>query len=497
MRAAGVLLPISALPSKYGIGSFSKEAYDFVDFLNDSGQRVWQLLPIGPTGVSNSPYQPLSAFAGNPYYICLEDLVEEGYLTSTEVNQAYYGDNEEKIDYGAVYDTHPRLLKEASKRFFEQKEQQKSEYTGFVKRNSYWLPDYALYMSLKDIHNASPWTDWEEGLKNRNEEAICEAELQNQEAIVYFYFEQYMFWKQIRKLNEYALSRGVHIINSMPFFVGHDSADVWANQKFFRLLESGHAGRVGAEHPSDIYPKGIKFLDPAYNWEALESDGYKWWLERIKHNSIAGGRLVIDNFSRFAESYEVSGGAEDATGGIYERGSSPDFVNRVAELAGIEGIIAEDINKDAALEKKLMEEGGYFDVRILENAFYGSADNRNLTHNHTKNCVVYTGTQDEAPLKSYLESLPPDDMFRLRKYIRSMDGDTGKLTWDFIREAYRSPADLCIVRMQDYLVLGEDTRFHDLRGSGRNWTWRLKKDAMSADLRSSIKSLTEEFYRNK
>ena len=494
MRTAGILFPVSSLPSAFGIGSFSKEAFEFIDFLHSAGQGAWQMLPIGPTGFSNSPYQPLSAFAGNPYFISLEDLIGQGLLNRDEVDAAFYGDNPENIDYGAVYRSHPALLKLASTRFFEQGEQRKTEYTAFVKKAVSWLPDYAMFMAFKDLHNGEPWTKWDEGYQKRIPDVMEKAEIEMQDSIVYYYFEQFIFRQQWKKLYEYAHQKNIRLIGDLPFYIAEDSVDCWAHPELFDLDEKGKPLSVDGCPPDSWCGCGQRWGNPTYNWEKQKEDRYAWWSARIKQSFALFDVLRIDHFGGFAEYYQIPYDLQDAKQGVMKVGPGMDFVQWLMELCNSEQIIAEDLGRMTPLKEKLMKDSGFAGMQVLQYAF-NNIDSIHLTHHHTKNSVVYTGTHDNTTLRAYIEEMTNEEREYARQYTGSVNTDYGQFTWDLIREAYRSVADTCIVPLQDYLVLGADSRINNPADCRSNWCWRLGAGVLSEALCASIRSLAGTYGR--
>ena len=494
MRTAGILLPVSSLPSDFGIGSFSKEAYEFIDFLHNAAQGAWQVLPMNPTGYSNSPYQPISAFAGNPYFISLEELINQGLLNRDEVNNAFYGELDDCVDYSAVYQTHPRLLKLAASRFFEQGEQNKSKYTAFVKKAVYWLHDYAMFMALKDLHNQAPWTQWEEGYKKRDPKKMEQAEIELQEQIVYYYFEQFIFRRQWTTLKEYAHSKQVKLIGDMPFYIAEDSADCWAHPEIFNLDQNGKPLTVDGCPPDALCAYGQKWGNPTYNWENQKKDGYAWWMMRFKQMMNLYDMIRVDHFGGFAECYAIPYNQESAENGAMSTGPGMDFVEKVKEICSSQQIIAEDLGRMTKAKETLMKDSGFYGMHVLQYAF-NNVESIHLTHFHTKNSVVYTGTHDNTTTRSYLEEMSHDEREYARRYIRSINTDYGQFTWDFIAEAYRSTADFCIIPLQDYLVLDKNSRINDPAKSDINWRWRLKKDTLSEALAISINHLSGTYGR--
>ncbi|MBR0091185.1 MAG: 4-alpha-glucanotransferase [Lachnospiraceae bacterium] len=493
-RTAGILLPVFALPSKCGIGSFSKEAYAFVDFLEKAGQGAWQVLPLGPTAYGNSPYQPVSAFAGNPFFISLEDLEEEGYLTKDEIEGEFFGNDQDRVDYGAVHYALPKLLKIACGRFFEQGMQRQGEYTAFVKKAAAWLPDYAMYMALKETHEGKSWDTWEDSFRVRNEEAIGKAELSLQDTIVYYYFEQFMFHKQWNALKTYANKKRVKIIGDVPFYVAYDSADVWAHPEVFKLDADFKPICVAGCPPDAFSPRGQRWGNPIYDWKYLKQGDYDWWMQRLKRNFELFDVLRIDHFHGFAEYYEIPASDETAENGIMIKGPGMDLVERIVRTYGKDAVIAENLGNQTPINEKLLAESGFAGMNVLQYAFT-SWDSCYLTHRHEKNSVVYTGTHDNTPVRAWVEEIGNDDRDFARAYIGSVHTDYGQFTWDFIREAYRSVANLSIVPLQDYMVFGADTRINFPGRTGDNWVFRLRPGSLSEALCMSIRRLSEVYGR--
>ena len=493
-RTAGILLPVFSLPTPYGIGGFSKEAYQFVDFLHGAGQGAWQVLPLGPTAYGDSPYQPVSAFAGNPYFISMEDLIEEGLLTRDEVETQYFGHNPERVDYGALHQVRPQLLRIACGRFLEQGMQRESEYTVFVKKAASWLPDYAMYMALKEYHDGKSWDRWEDAYRVRNEDAIAKAELTLEKAIVYYYFEQFIFHKQWSALKAYANKKQVKIIGDLPFYVAYDSADVWAHPEAFKLDADFKPITVAGTPPDAFSPQGQRWGNPIYDWKYLAKKDYDWWMQRMKRNFELFDVLRIDHFHGFAEYYEIPAADETAESGIMIKGPGMDLIEKFVRLYGTDAIIAENLGSQTKVNEKLLADSGFAGMSVLQYAFT-SWDSVYVTHRHIRNSVVYTGTHDNTPVRAWVEEIGNDDRDFARAYIGSIHTDYGQFTWDFIREAYRSVADVAIVPLQDYLVLGADTRLNYPGRSEGNWSWRMRPGGLSDALCGSIRRLSEVYGR--
>lgn len=506
MRASGILLPVFSLASAGGIGGFSKEAYEFIDFLNKAGQSYWQILPIGPTGFGNSPYQPFSAFAGNPYFIGMDQLVNQGLLEEWEVNEAGNGENIEKVDYGFLYNTRFDLLKKAFYRFEEKRwenELLNKKYLAFLEEEKGWLEDYACFMSFKEMHGGKPWYDWEEDLKKKKPAAVKKAKEECDESIRFIYFQQFEFEVEWVALRTYALSKQVQIIGDMPFYVSLDSADVWAHPEVFQLDKDLNPKVVAGCAPDAFSATGQLWGNPIYDWAKEKKNGYVWWKARLKRNYELYDVIRFDHFHGFSDYYAVPYGDKTAEHGKSCKGPGMDFFTAVYKELGLKDgkdaagnlrMIAEDLGTVTKENVKLLKDTGMPGMSILEYAFT-SWNSIYLSHCHERNSVVYTGTHDNAPVREWLEEIQPQELTFARKYINSMDGDYGRFTWDMIREAYHSVADICIIPLQDYLVKGKEARINTPGSANGNWEWRLLPNFLSDDLAGSIHELSATYGR--
>ncbi len=500
MRESGILFPILSLPSRYGIGCFSKEAFAFVDFLKASGQGYWQILPLGPTGFGDSPYQSFSAFAGNPYFISPEVLIEDGLLTRDECDGFNFGNNPERVDYGALYENRYKLLQLAYNRFLERKLDESAEYLAFLKKAENWLDDYCLYMALKEKHKGADWLHWEEEYRTRKPDAIKMVKKELADTMAFFRFQQYEFSVQWNKLHAYAAENHVKIIGDVPFYAALDSADAWSHPEIFFMDKDFHPSYVAGCKPDEISPKGQLWGNPIYDWKALAKNGYGWWMERIVRNYELFDVIRIDHFHGFAEYYAVPYGEETAENGISGKGPGIDFfkalekkIGRFTDENGMK-IIAEDLGTVTKDNLKLLHDSGIPGMNILQYAFTGW-DSIYITHKHTKNSVVYTGTHDNMPTLAWIEDMNDGSRDFTRRYLNSMHSDYGALVWEMIREAYRSVASLCIIPIQDYLVKGREARMNCPGSQGNNWQWRMKPNYLSAELAGSICNLAEIYGR--
>lgn len=500
MRESGILYPILSLPSQYGIGCFSKEAFTFVDFLKESGQGYWQILPLGPTGFGNSPYQSFSSFAGNPYFISPEVLAEDGLLTYQECDSFYFGDNVEYVDYGALYENRYKLLKLAFGRFLEKEMNKNEEYLDFLEKEKDWLDDYCLYMALKEKNEGADWLNWDDKYRTREPEAMEEAREELAENIDFFRFQQYEFDLQWKRLHSYAKSKNIKIIGDVPFYAAMDSADAWSHPEAFLMDGDLYPAFVAGCKPDEYSPQGQLWGNPVYDWEALSKNGYAWWIKRLERNYELFDVIRIDHFHGFCEYYAVPYGDMTAENGKSGKGPGMDFfkelekkIGKFTDDNGIK-IIAEDLGTVTQENVKLLKDSGIPGMQILQYAFTGW-DSIYLPYKHTKNSVVYTGTHDNPTTLSWFEDLNEGSRDFAKRYLNSSNSDYGALVWDMIREAYRSPSELCIIPIQDYIVKGREARMNCPGSCEGNWQWRVKPNFLSADLARSIRMLTETYGR--
>lgn len=500
MRESGILCPIFSLSSKFGIGCFSSEAYEFIDFLHDSGQGFWQILPLGPTGYGNSPYQPFSAFAGNPYFISPETLIEEGLLTWDECNSAFFGSDEEQVDYGAMYENRMALLEIAHKRFLEKSGNTTKEYKDFLKAQEYWLDDYCLFRAIKQSIGGASWETWDTPLKTREKDAIQSASKEFADIIDFYKFLQFKFTEQWNRLREYAKDKNVKIIGDIPFYVSMDSSDVWAHPEVFAMTKDMTPKTVAGCPPDAFSSTGQLWGNPIYDWASLKKTDYDWWVRRIERSYELYDVIRIDHFHGFSEYYEIPYGSETAEKGTLSKGPGADFFNVLKKKTGDyiteDGfrIIAEDLGTVTKDNQALLTETGIPGMKILQYAFT-SWDSIYMPYKLYNNCVVYTGTHDNMPTRAWIDCINEGERGYLSRYMNSSNGDGGALTWDLIREGYRSVADLCIIPIQDYLCKGNESRINTPGAAEGNWQWRLKPRFLSGELSNAIRNLAETYGR--
>lgn len=490
MRQSGVLLAISSLPSRYGIGCFSKEAYEFVDFLEQAGQKLWQILPIGPTGYGDSPYQSFSSFAGNPYFIDLETLIAEGYLTEADCDACDFGSNEEYVDYEKIYKARFKVLKKA---FQNRNDQDSQEYKDFVEANAYWLDDYALYMAVKNSFDGKSWITWDEDIRLRKQEAVKAYTEKFRGEIDFYKFQQFLFAKQWTALKAYANRKKIKIVGDIPIYVAFDSADTWSHPELFQLDENCTPIGVAGCPPDAFSATGQLWGNPLYRWDYHKQTGYRWWIQRIAYCYQLYDIVRIDHFRGFDEYYFIPYGDPTAEFGHWEQGPGYDIFRALkAELGNIK-VIAEDLGFLTPSVIKLVKKTRYPGMKILQFAFDSREESDYLPHNYPANCVVYTGTHDNDTTLGWYQSLNRRDKAFAKRYLNiKSDKD---VQWVFIRSALSSVADTAVIPMQDYLGLGAEARMNVPSTLGTNWKWRMKKGVCTEELAKQIRDVVKLYGR--
>ncbi len=492
MRESGVLLPVSSLPSRYGIGSFSKEAYEFIDFLKRAGQKKWQVLPLGPTGYGDSPYQSFSTFAGNPYFIDLDALIGWGLLSREECDSFDFGKDERNVDYGRLYEARNRILHLAFTRF---QPEGNVEYERFCAESAYWLEDYSLFMVLKDMNDGKSWNQWEEPLRNRHPEILPGLKETYAYEMSFYRFQQYMFRKQWENLHRYAAKCGIEIIGDIPIYVAFDSADTWANPELFQFDENHEPAAVAGCPPDAFSADGQLWGNPLYNWEYHRETGYKWWISRVAYCLNLYDVLRVDHFRGFDAYYSIPAKDKTAENGHWEAGPGKELFQVLRENLGEMNIIAEDLGylTDSVIE--LVRSTGFPGMKVLQFAFDSREEGDYLPHNYEKNCVVYTGTHDNDTIRGWYEVLEGQDKELSVRYMNNQNTPPEEVHWDFIRLAMASVADLCIIPLQDYLGLGSEARINTPSVLGGNWKWRMRPGQLNDELAERISQMTRLYGR--
>ena len=490
MRASGILLPISSIPSSYGIGTFSKEAYEFVDFLEEAGQSYWQILPLGPTGYGDSPYQSFSTFAGNPYYIDLEKLIEDGILTKEQCEACDWGGSLEYIDYEKIYRSRFKVLKIA----FENSGIERNEdFRNFVESNAHWLEDYALYMAVKDSFEGVSWIEWDEDIRLRKDCALSSYKEKLKEEILFYEFQQYLFSIQWMKLKKYANDKGIKIIGDIPIYVAFDSADTWANPELFQFDENGLPTGVAGCPPDSFSATGQLWGNPLYRWDYHKETGFAWWVERIAYCFKLYDVVRIDHFRGFDEYYNIPYGDKTAEFGKWEKGPGFELFKVLKEKLGSRQVIAEDLGFLTPSVIKLVKKTGYPGMKILQFAFDSREESDYLPHNYTQNSVVYTGTHDNDTTVGWFRSIGRKDRSFAKRYLSIRSNK--EVEWVFIRAALSSVSDTAVIPMQDYLGLGGEARINTPSTLGDNWKWRMTKDQATKELAQRIFGMCKLYGR--
>jgi len=496
MRASGVLLPVSSLSSKYGIGCFSKEAYHFVDYLKKYGQQYWQILPLGQTSYGDSPYQSFSTFAGNPYFISLEELIRQGLLTEQECGDCDFGDNPSDIDYGKMYVERYKLLRTAFGRSGIEKN---ADFAQFVKNESDWLPDYALFMALKDEFGGKSWAEWEDDdIRLRKPGAVEKYREKLKDDILFYEYLQFEFFREWSALRSYANGQGIRIIGDIPIYVALDSADAWSEPGLFQFDGDCRPLAVAGCPPDGFSATGQLWGNPLYDWDYHKKTDYAWWIRRIAACYKMYDVIRIDHFRGFDEYYSIPAKDKTAENGTWEKGPGMDLFHAMKRELGDLDIIVEDLGYITDTVRAMVKECGFPNMKVLEFAFDArdsSGPSDYLPFNYDKNCVVYTGTHDNETLRGWLGSIPKEDYAQIEKYLGRRVQDKNAMVAEIIRLAQSSTADICIIPMQDYLMLDNRARINEPSTLGKNWKWRLAPGQLAAKAGSLMLKMTQTYGR--
>lgn len=493
-RKSGILLPVFSLPSDYGIGSFSKEAYQWIDFLADAGQHFWQTLPLGPTGYGDSPYQSFSTFAGNPYFIDLEEFIEEGWLSKDAVKSVDVGTMGSKIDYHKIYQTRFALLRQA----FNQSPYAWGEYSdafqNFCEENRAWLDDYCLYSALKDHFEGISFMEWPETIRLRHKETLNHLVPVLEKDINFYAFIQYYFSKQWLKLKAYANSKSIVIIGDLPIYVALDSADTWANPDLFLLDKKGQPLEVAGCPPDAFSEDGQLWGNPLYDWPYHQRSHFGWWKARLEKAFELYDVLRIDHFRGFDAYWSVPYGEKTAKNGQWNPGPGMSFIEFLKENFPDQKIIAEDLGFLTPSVRNLLKKSGFPGMKVLQFAFDSREESDYLPHNYSRNCVVYTGTHDNDTTAGWCRHLKRSDWDFCCEYLHIRPGEKHP-TEIIVSAAMGSVADTCIIPLQDYLELGTEARINTPSTVGDNWTWRMRKEMIGEDLAKKIYRMTSMYGR--
>ena len=489
-RASGILLPISALPSPYGIGTLGKAAYAFADFLHAAGQKYWQLLPLGPTSYGDSPYQSFSTFAGNPYFIDLDLLAEEGLLDKEDLAAADWGNDPRYVDYGKIYEVRFDVLRRA---FLRGRERDREAVERFQAENP-WLKNYALYMAVKAHFGMKSWLEWpDEAIRVRAPEAVARYEKELAEDVAFYTYLQYLFFKQWGELREYIHNLGIRIIGDLPIYVAMDSADVWAEPEFFQLGEGNIPTEVSGVPPDYFSADGQLWGNPLYDYDRMRQDGFGWWIRRVEGASRLFDVIRIDHFRGLESYWAVPYGAETAREGRWRKGPGMDLVGVLTQWFHGLDIIAEDLGFLTPEVHQLLRDSGLPGMKVLEFAFDAREPSNYLPHTYERNCVCYVGTHDNETVMQWREQADRADVTFARKYLGLNEAEG--FHWGMIRGGMSSVADTFVAQMQDYLGLGAEGRMNTPGTLGNNWRWRLLPGEASPALARKIRRYAHMYGR--
>ena len=489
MRKSGILMHISSLPSDYGIGTMGKEAYKFVDFLKSAKQKCWQILPIGPTSYGDSPYQSFSTNAGNPYFIDMDILREEGLLKKSDYSKLDWGKDRKNVDYETIYENRFKVLKIA---FEEFKKGDLSEFYDFLQKNERWISNYALFMSIKNENDGKSWLEWEDGLRKRDSHSLWEFKSSHEDDVMFWEFVQFKFFEQWNKLKKYANDNGVSIIGDIPIYVALDSAEVWVYPDLFELDENLVPKAVAGCPPDAFSATGELWGNPLYDWKYHKKTNYEWWMERFKTQFLLSDIVRIDHFRGLESYWEIPADSETALNGKWVDGPKDEFFEVLIKTFGEEPpIIAEDLGIITDDVRALRDKFGLPGMKILQFAFEDE-DSNYLPYNQPYNCVCYTGTHDNDTTTGWYATASEKARDKVRRY---MNTDASQVSWDFIRTCFGSPARFAIIPVQDLFCQGSDCRMNTPGKADGNWAYRMKKELLTSDVAKRLYDVTKLYGR--
>ncbi len=482
---------ITSLPSKYGIGTMGEEAYSFVDFLAAAKQTYWQILPIGPTSYGDSPYQSFSTHAGNPYFIDLDLLADEGLLKKSEYCHIKWGGSDDRVDYETLYRKRFGVLRKAFSRF----DAGAPEFLRFLEENDRWISNYALFMTAKEAHGGAPWTEWSVGLKRRDPHTLWEFKTEHSDEVLFWEFVQYKFRQQWMKLKSYANERGVRIIGDLPIYVALDSAPVWVYPDLFELNDALEPKRVAGCPPDAFSPTGQLWGNPLYDWARHRETEYSWWIDRLTAACEMYDVVRIDHFRGFDSYYAVPYGDATAERGEWVGGPGIEFFRFIESRMGKLPVIAEDLGFLTPSVIKMLEDSGFPGMKVLEFAFDPDSESGYLPYLYPKNSVAYIGTHDNATALGWARETDKRTVDFCRRYIMAEGASDEEFVYRFIRTAHACVSDTVIIQLQDYLALGASARMNVPSVLGGNWTWRAKKASLTDELAQKIADITRTYGR--
>lgn len=483
MRSNGILMHISSLPSPHGIGSMGKPARDFADFLAAAGQKYWQILPVCPTGYGDSPYQSVSTNAGNPYFIDLDELKNDGLLLAEEYENIDWESTADDINYGALYNKRYPVLKLAVDRFVKSPA---DDYEVFCSENAFWLDDYALFMALKNSFGGVAWHNWEQSVRNREEAAMAKAKADYADEITFWKVVQYLFFRQWKQLREYVNSKGIQFIGDLPIYVSLDGVNAWSQPQLFQLDENRYPVEVAGCPPDGFSADGQLWGNPLYDWDYMEKDGYSWWIQRIKYLCSVYDVLRIDHFRGFESYYAIPYGDTNAKRGRWKQGPSMKLFNAIEAAIGHQPIIAEDLGYLTPEVKQMLKDSGFPGMKVLEFGFDTRDDNSTeyLPYKYPVNCIAYVGTHDNDTAMGWIETANPEDILLAKEYL-CLNEEEG-FNWGLMRSLWTTAADTTIVQAQDILGLGSESRMNTPSSVGKNWRWRALPGVFTKELAEKL-----------
>lgn len=483
-RSSGILLPVSSLPSDYGIGTFGKEAYRFVDYLKKAGQSYWQILPIGPTSYGDSPYSSFSTYAGNPYFIDFDLLRNDKLLKKKEYASIKWNTNDEFVDYGLLYENRNKVLKIASTRFVEN-----NEYRRFI-RNNKWVDNYALFMSIKNNFGDEEWLKWPDVYRLKDEKTIKSFIKSNKEDIRHYKVIQYFFFKQYKTLKKYANNKGIKILGDCPIYVAMDSCDTWSNPELFMMDKNKYPTEVAAVPPDYFCESGQLWGNPIYNWKFHAKSNYSWWINRLKYLSSLYDAIRIDHFIGFDSYYSVKYGGLNAINGLVHKGPGKKIIDCINNNIKKTTIIAEDLGALTNSMRKLLEYSGYPGMKVMRFGFSENENNEHLPHMYKKNLVAYITSHDTETCMGWINNTSYYERNFINKYFKI--SDYNDFNWKAIETLSRSRANLCIIQAQDILGIADKGRMNEPSSlGGNNWRWRLLKGQLSIKTANRLIKITK------
>ena len=492
-RSSGVLMHITSLPGEFGIGTFGKSAYDFVDFLEETKQTYWQILPLTTTSYGDSPYQSFSAVAGNLNLIDFSLLKEEGLLEESDYSNVNFGENPEKIDYALLFEARRPILEKAVANTAKYSNVL-AEIEEFEKDNSSWLADYAEYMAIKESFGYQSFIHWDEDIKKGEKAAREKYRTELQDSIRYYTVTQYFFFKQWLALKEYANGKGVKIIGDMPIYVSADSVEMWTMPELFKVDDNNEPLYVAGCPADDFSPTGQLWGNPIYDWEKHKEQGFSWWIYRVQESFKIYDVLRIDHFKGFSDFWQIDKDAENAVNGTWEAGPGIELFQKIKEQLGDLPIIAENLGFIDEKAEKLLDDSGYPGMKILQFAFPGD-DNLDRPHHYTQNSVAYTGTHDNDVVNGWYEKLSESEQELVSEYLNRRNDET--ITEAMIRGIYSSVSDYAIVTMQDLLDKDATSRMNVPSTVGGNWEWRMLAEDLTEERKEFLKNITVRYSRER